>query len=633
MPGRVRAYLIAAALCAAAPLRANAAEWFVAPGGAGPGSSAAPFGRIQDGINAAQPGDTVTIRSGTYLEALRTVRSGLAGLPIRIRSASGRGTVMVTTSGKVLNVGHAEIVVEGLVLDGQYGLVDTVQVGTAADSLVLRNTEIRRSTRDLVDIAAPQHVLIDGCLIHHALNAAGGRTDAHGIAAGAVRDLVIRDTEIHTFSGDGVQVDPGRAAPGWNGVTIEGSRIWLAPLPTAENGFPAGTVPGENAVDTKASSSLPRATIAIRDTTAWGFRKGLIGNMAAFNLKENINAIVDRVTVYDSEIAFRLRGPAPSAAGAWVTVQNAVVHDTLTAFRYEDNIEKLNIWNSTVGNGVTRAFQAASSTMSGLEVRNVLLLNARPAEASHPSNLTVGRDAFANVTAHDYQLAPGAVAIDAGLTLPLVKLDRVGVGRPQGAAYDVGAYESRSPTNDDVVAYASRATLFAGTWTIVVDPTAAGGMRLTHPNVNARRITAALATPVHYFELIVPVQADVPYRLWLRGRADQDDARNDSVYVQFSGSVRASGAPTFRIGTTSATTVQLSDCGTCALSNWGWQDNGYGVNKLGPLVQFKETGLQTVRIQTREDGFSIDQIVLSPQNFRSTSPGSLRNDTTILAES
>ena len=105
-------------------------------------------------------------------------------------------------------------------------------------------------------------------------------------------------------------------------MTIEGCRIWLAPLATVENGSAVGSVPGENAVDTKASSSFPRSRITIRNTEAYGFKWATTGNnIAAFNLKENVDATVDRVTVYDSEIAFRLRGPA------FVAVQNAVVHD------------------------------------------------------------------------------------------------------------------------------------------------------------------------------------------------------------------------------------------------------------------------------------------------------------------
>ncbi len=313
-----------------------------------------------------------------------------------------------------------------------------------AHFLTLRNVEVRRSSKDLIDMGSPRGVLIEGSLIHHALNAADGRTDAHGIVAGAVRDLTVRNTEIHTFSGDGLQVDPGRGTPGWSQVTVEGSRIWLAPLPAPVNGFAAGVVPGENAIDTKAGAGYARAALVIRDTTAWGYRGGLLSNMAAFNLKENVDVTIDGVTVYDSEIAFRLRGPSSTTAGAWVTVKNAVIYNTTTAFRYENNIEKLAIWNSTIGGNVTRAFQAAASVSTGLEVRNLLVLGKLAREGADPSNRGVGADAFVSASAHNYTLAPTSVAIDAGVALPGVTTDRSGIARPQGAAYDVGAYERMS---------------------------------------------------------------------------------------------------------------------------------------------------------------------------------------------
>src|SRR5687768_16329062 len=86
--------------------QADAAEWFVAPGGSGSGTSAAPFGRIHDALNAAQPGDTVTLRAGAYAERIRTVRSGTAATPIRLRGTGQRGSVLVTVRGRVLSVGH-----------------------------------------------------------------------------------------------------------------------------------------------------------------------------------------------------------------------------------------------------------------------------------------------------------------------------------------------------------------------------------------------------------------------------------------------------------------------------------------------------------------------------------------------
>jgi hypothetical protein len=427
--------VVAALLCVAAPARA--AEWFVSPGGVGTGSGSFPFGRIQDALDAARAGDVVTVAPGTYAEQLTTVRSGSSGAPITVRALQPR-TVVVTRGGRVLTVGHAYVVVDGLVLDGQYGADDVVRVSSGGDFFVLRNAEVRRSSKDLLDLTAPEGVIVESSLLHHALNAAGGRTDAHGIVAGAARNLTVRDTEIHTFSGDALQIDPGRAAPGWDSVTIEGSKFWLAPLPAAENGFAAGTVPGENGIDTKASATNVRSRITVRDTVAYGFRRGLITNMAAFNFKEYVDATVDGVTVYDSEIAFRLRGPAN---GARVLLKNAVVHDVTTAFRYEDNIQNLRIWNSTIGRNVTRAFQNASAPSATLDVRNLLSVPALTSEARPSSNLRATLASFVNAAVHDYHLAPGSPAVDGGETIVEVATDRDGVTRPQGARHDAGAYE------------------------------------------------------------------------------------------------------------------------------------------------------------------------------------------------
>ena len=611
---------------------ASATEWFVAVGGTGAGTAVSPFGRIQDAVNAAQPGDLVTVRGGTYRETIRTVRSGTATAPIRVRATTSR-SVVVTVPGRVLTVDHAYVQIEGFVIDGQYGPADTVDVNSGAHFLVIRDTEVRRSSRDLVDISAPRGVLIERCLIHHALNPTDGRSDAHGIVAGAVQDLTVRDTEIHTFSGDGIQVDPGRSAPGWNRVTIERARIWLAPLPAAENLYAAGVVPGENAIDTKAGTSFTRSTIVIRDTMAWGFRAGMVANMAAFNLKENVDATVDRTTVYNSEIAFRLRGAtSTTAVGAWVAVKNAVVYNTATAIRYENAIENLRIWNSTIGAGVTRPFLAASATPIRMDVRNLLVLGKLPVEAAHPSNLAVGADTFVNASAHNYELAAAALAIDRGVAIAEVATDRNGTARPQGRAYDLGAYERRALSSGEVVVHARRAPVIAGAWQVVADASAAGGARISNANAGASRLSNPLASPVHYFEVTAAVEAGRPYRVWLRGRADSNSRKNDSVFVQFSSSVDSFGRPVHRVGSTSAATINLEDCDGCGLSGWGWQDTGGGVNVLGPLVRFARSGVETVRIQVCEDGFSIDQIVLSPSLYLNSAPGSLKNDTTLLPE-
>jgi hypothetical protein len=169
-----------------------------------------------------------------------------------------------------------------------------------------------------------------------------------------------------------------------------------------------------------------------------------------------------------------------------------------------------------------------------------------------------------------------------------------------------------------------------GAWSVVNDGTAAGGKRISNADAGAAKLSAPLANPAHYFEMTFNASAGVDYRMWIRGRALNDFWGNDSVFIQFSDSVNSSGTAVFRIGSTSATEMNLEDCSGCGLSGWGWQDNGWGVGVLGPVIRFAKTGTHTIRIQVREDGLSIDQIVLSPQAFKNSSPGRLKNDTTIL---
>ena len=59
---------------------------------------------------------------------------------------------------------------------------------------------------------------------------------------------------------------------------------------------------------------------------------------------------------------------------------------------------------------------------------------------------------------------------------------------------------------------------------------------------------------------------------------------------------------------------------------------GYGAGVSGPPIYFKTTGPQRIRVQVREDGLAIDQIVLSPDTYLTTSPGATKNDITILSK-
>ena len=139
-----------------------------------------------------------------------------------------------------------------------------------------------------------------------------------------------------------------------------------------------------------------------------------------------------------------------------------------------------------------------------------------------------------------------------------------------------------------------------------------------------RRTPASLPFTRMYAEFTFRADAGRPYQLWVRGRADRDSYANDSIHVQFAGMDGAA------IGTTESLTVNLEEGAGAGLDGWGWQDHGYGVGVLGTPIVFATSGMQTVRIQPREDGLTIDQIVLSPETYLGTPPGALKNDTTIV---
>jgi endonuclease/exonuclease/phosphatase family metal-dependent hydrolase len=172
----------------------------------------------------------------------------------------------------------------------------------------------------------------------------------------------------------------------------------------------------------------------------------------------------------------------------------------------------------------------------------------------------------------------------------------------------------------DVVLQASSASAKAGKWLVASDGGAIGGAKIRHADAGAAKITTASASPANYFELTFSATKGVPYRLWVHGKADGDDWDNDSVFVQFSGSVTASGAATYRIGSSSSTEVNLEECKGCGLGGWQWQDNGWGKGVLGPVIYFAATGTQKLRVQTREDGLSIDRIILSPSTYLTHAP-------------
>lgn len=396
-----------------------------------------PFATLQEGLQAAMPGDTVHVLPGTYA-ASSSVRNGSDNARIFVVSTQPRQAV-IQADGTAFEIKHSHHTFEGLVFDCSYGGGDCIE-GGGSDALELLDVEVMHSGADCVDLRTSSGVLIESSEIHHCIATydPDSNADAHGITGDSVFDLTVRDCEIFVVSGDAIQLSPSRDP--WGNLLVEQTRMWTGPLERDVNGWSAGTIVGENAFDSKVGADLDgngaNPVVVMRQVEAFGWR-GPISNAAAFNVKEDVDFVADRVGVWDSEIAFRLRAPA------LVRVQNAVVHHLDVGFRLEDGLANLAVYNATLGAEVAQAFTQAGGDAMQPDLRNLLFTAPSVPELAQAaaSNLAVDETAFVDVSNDDYHPLFDAAPVDAGEVIAEVTEDFDGVARPVGAAYDIGAYE------------------------------------------------------------------------------------------------------------------------------------------------------------------------------------------------
>jgi hypothetical protein len=201
-----------------------------------------------------------------------------------------------------------------------------------------------------------------------------------------------------------------------------------------------------------------------------------------------------------------------------------------------------------------------------------------------------------------------------------------------------GDTPSSAPPN--VVIYASDVAAGAvhGVWATASDSTSPKGTRLTTPAGSAANTNAPLASPADYVDIPFTTATNTPYTLWIRVKAANNSKFSDSFWVQFS-DAQAGGGGVYPIGTTSGLLVNLATDSTAAsLSGWGWVNGAYWITQ--PATFTFSTTQHTLRLQPREYGVQIDQIVLSPSTYLNpgascptscgSAPGPVDNDATIV---
>ena len=184
-------------------------------------------------------------------------------------------------------------------------------------------------------------------------------------------------------------------------------------------------------------------------------------------------------------------------------------------------------------------------------------------------------------------------------------------------------------TAADVVLRSEDTVRRRGNWAIRDDASAAGGRSLASADRGWSSTRTALQSPRDAVDFTFTAVAGVRYRVWLRMRAAANGRSNDSVWLQYSDAIDARRHRLYPVGSKSAMPVALQECPSCGISGWGWADDAWWTGQ-GGTIRFRTTGVKRLRIQTREDGVVLDQVVLSPTRFLREAPGGRQNDSTIV---
>lgn len=363
------------------PCVAPAATYYVATGGndRNPGTAAAPFQTIQKAADSVNPGDMVVVDDGVYTDT--------DGNAVVVYVRRG-GTPGAWITFKSKNKWGARV-------DGQNNAEHGWYI--AAGYIIVQDFEVTgkglpvRGMSGLTSVSGNSNIKIIGNHIHDigriCTDLAGGITGIYGI----LYAVTIERNVIH---------DIGRLSPGENGCTPS--------TPYYQNQDHGIYVGGGTDVSIKNN-------IFYNNTHGWSVhiypqavsQVRILNNTFAFPNTYRVGHIILAAPTYDSVIA-----------------DNIFYRPYLAAIDL-----------------------SSAKPMSNVQVGNNLVYNGGIINGQAPSGMSLSGNfnntdpRLVNPAALDFHLQSPSPAIDAGAAFTEVTLDFDGVPRPQGAAYDIGAYE------------------------------------------------------------------------------------------------------------------------------------------------------------------------------------------------
>ncbi len=389
-------------------VQANAAEFFVSKSGndSNTGSLASPFLTIQKGIaqlNLATKGQahTLYIRQGTYAETLNGVTSGTSwATPITISGYLNEVVTLNPSTCEIINFSATQQynIFKNMVLDGT-NLGKSLSNGCY--NISLRGNYLRFENLEVKN--SPWNGIIGSGSYHEFLN------------------LKVHD--------NGLWASLAGYGPGNNGVYLTTNNSLIDGGEYYENAC-FGVRFLDSGASTSANNNIVRNAkihhngrgVAFGGTAICGSGGGgiVLGdtNNSAFN---NL--------VYNN-----YWGISTAGGGGRQVIAPLFYNNTLYANLYSMHINGDAVNAQVINNIFYQTSYNANSGAGTIFTNNLC----------YPSTTfcnIVADPKFTNAAALDFSLQSTSPAIDKGATLSKVPMDKLGVRRPQGSAYDIGAYE------------------------------------------------------------------------------------------------------------------------------------------------------------------------------------------------
>ena len=400
---------------AAAPLR----TFYVDPAGndSAAGSISSPWRTLQKAANTVQAGDLVIVHVGHYA-GLYLTTSGTATNPITFRADPGVviDTQNPTTPDGINLEGASWIVIENFTVSG------LPRAGIR--SVTNNHVTIRGNTGDMNGRWGILTGFSDDLLIEN--NTMTRSVAEHGIYVGNSGDRpVIRRNVVWGNNANGVHMN-GDLSQGGDGV-ISGAVVEDNII--HDNGVAGGS--GINCDGVQ--SSIIRNNLLYNNHASGISLYQIDGGQPSINIQVLNNTIV---MASDARWALNIQNASTGAVVRNNILYNqqsfrgsiAISADSLPGLVSDTNIV---MDRFSMDGGDTRVTLAAWRSATGQDAHSII---------ATPATL------FANFAGNDYHLSSTSPARDAGGTIANVTDDLEGTPRPQGSAFDIGAYEFPAST-------------------------------------------------------------------------------------------------------------------------------------------------------------------------------------------